>query len=76
MSPVNEYVDDEVVVSTPDRVKGVIHQVTGTSERMPLRVLILFITIAACTTMSPVPLNIIGVAAVAMLALDQATHRR
>jgi hypothetical protein len=51
-------------------------QVVGASERMPIRVFVLFVTIAAVAAVAPEPANIIGVAAVSLLALDTASHRR
>lgn len=48
----------------------------GASDRMPVRVFILFILIGGCTTLAPIPFNLIGVGAVALLALDTAVHRR
>ena len=48
----------------------------GASDRMPIRVMVLFIVIAASAALAPLPLNLVGVAAVALLALDTAIHRR
>jgi hypothetical protein len=77
MSPVNEYVEDEpVVVTVPERVSGVIHRATGASDRVSLRVILLFIVVSVCVALAPMPANIVGVAAVVLLALDTSLHRR
>ena len=69
MSPVNE----EEPIPDPtlaERLAPRFRSVVGASDRMPIRILVYFITIAACVTLAPTPVNIIGVAAVALLALD------
>jgi len=48
----------------------------GASDRMPVRVIILFILSICCVAVAPVPANIVGVAAVVLLALDTSLHRR
>ena len=48
----------------------------GASDRIPVRVIILFILMGGCVTLAPLPANIIGVAALALLALDTSLHRR
>ena len=76
MAPVNE---DEPTPPEPPAFVAAMYRTraaVGASERMPLRVLILFIVTIGCTTLAPIPANIIGVAAVVLLALDTATHRR
>jgi len=73
--PVNE-LEPEPEPTIADRFMPRVRAVTGTSDRMPLRVLILFILTGACVTLAPTPINIIGVAALFMLALDTVTHRR
>jgi hypothetical protein len=74
--PVNEYVEDEPVVTTSDRITSVVHQATGATDRMPVRVIVLFITAIACTALAPIPFNLIGAAAIVLLALDTSLHRR
>jgi hypothetical protein len=63
---------DPVIERLVTRTRGAI----GASERMPIRVIVLVIAIAVCMTLAPTPANIIGVAAIALLALDIAQHRR
>jgi hypothetical protein len=73
--PVNE---DEPIPDPP-AYQQIFRRTTasiGASDRIPLRVLILFIITIGCTTLAPIPANIIGVAAVVLLALDTALHRR
>jgi hypothetical protein len=43
---------------------------------MPVRVLVLFVIAVGCVVLSPIPANMVGVAALVLLALDTATHRR
>jgi hypothetical protein len=75
--PVNEYVEDEVPAPTKaDRVVTVVHQATGATDRMPVRVIVLFITAIACTALAPIPFSLIGAAAIVLLALDTSLHRR
>jgi hypothetical protein len=75
MSPVNE---DEPIAPPSrrevwsDRAAKSI----GASDRMPIRVFILFVTAVACVTLAPVPANLLGVAAVVLLAIDSTQHRR
>ena len=75
MSPVNE----EEPVPQPtlaDRFAIRSRTLMGASDRMPIRVLILFTLTAMCVTLAPIPANLIGVAALSLLALDTAVHRR
>lgn len=75
MSPVNE----EIIVEEDPRFARFVarsRHAIGASDRMPVRVLILFILTGGCVTLAPTPINFIGVAAVVLLALDTATHRR
>lgn len=73
-------VTDTPIESQPDpRVERLLSRTrtaVGASDRMPVRVLAYFVLIGACMTLAPIPANIIGVAAVALLALDTAIHRR
>jgi hypothetical protein len=48
----------------------------GASDRMPVRILFLFILSICCVAVAPIPANLLGVAAVVLLALDTAVHRR
>jgi hypothetical protein len=48
----------------------------GASDRMPVRVILLFIVSVTCAALAPIPANIVGVAAVVLLALDTSLHRR
>ena len=75
MSPVNEY-EPEPEPPAYERIFAKSRASIGASDRMPIRVLILFMVIATCTTLAPIPVNIIGVCALALLALDTALHRR
>jgi hypothetical protein len=75
LSPVNEEAplpDPTTVDRFVARSRGAI----GASDRMPVRVLFLFILSICCVAVAPVPANIVGVAAVVLLALDTAVHRR
>lgn len=74
--PVTEGVEVEEPESTLRRITMRSRDAMGISDRMPARVLILFILSAGCAALAPIPANIAGVAAVVLLALDTATHRR
>jgi hypothetical protein len=77
VSPVNEELPpDEVRDPVIERLVTRARDAMGASERMPIRVLVYFVALAACMTTAPTPANIIGVAALALLALDTAQHRR
>lgn len=76
MSPVNE---EPVPIEPDPRVTRFITRTTsavGATDRVPLRVMLLFVLAAMCVAVAPVPANLIGVAAIALLALDTALHRR
>lgn len=68
--PVEEL--DPIIERAIHRTRGVI----GASDRMPIRVIVLIITILVCVTLSPTPANIIGLAALTLLAIDITQHRR
>ena len=73
--PVNEVPPDpepSIVDRFVPRVSGAI----GASGRMPVRVILLFILSICCVAVAPVPANMLGVAAVVLLALDTSLHRR
>jgi hypothetical protein len=76
MSPVNEELPVAELDPLIERLVTRTRSAIGASDRIPVRILIYFITIAGICTLAPIPANIIGVAAVALLALDTATHRR
>jgi hypothetical protein len=74
--PVNE---EPVAVPNDPRIDAIIarsRHAIGASDRMPVRVIILFILSICCVAVAPVPANIVGVAAVVLLALDTSLHRR
>lgn len=75
MSPVNEEVQP---AEDPrfERFRQRTTRAVGASERMPVRVLVLFVVAIACAAIAPIPANIVGVAAIVLLALDTAIHRR
>lgn len=50
--------------------------VMGSSDRMPVRVIVLVLILGICMTLSPTPANIIGIGALLLLTLDTAIHRR
>jgi hypothetical protein len=75
--PVNEYMDDEPVVqSKTDEVVRVVKATAGVTNTLTLRVVVLFLVAMVCVALAPMPANLIGVAAVCLLALDTAAHRR
>jgi hypothetical protein len=78
MSPTNEDYADEADRPTTvvERVAIVSREVVGASERMPVRVVVLFVIALACVILAQVPFNVVGGAAIVLLALDTATHRR
>jgi predicted glycosyltransferase len=43
---------------------------------MAVRTIVLFVTAIICVALAPVPANMVGVAAVVLLALDTAARRR
>jgi hypothetical protein len=74
--PVNE---EEIVVEDStlvDRFVARSRGAIGASDRMPARVIVDFVIAIACTALAPIPVNIVGVAAVVLLALDTSLHRR
>jgi hypothetical protein len=75
--PVNEYVEDEVPATTKtDEVVRVVKASAGVTNNLTLRVVVLFLVAMVCVALAPMPANLIGVAAVCLLALDTAAHRR
>jgi hypothetical protein len=76
MSPVNEFIEEPEVVPVTDRVASTIRHAVGASDRLPVRVLLLFVVVVICTAMAPLPANLVGVAAAVLLALDTSLHRR
>jgi hypothetical protein len=61
------------------RLEQVIRQTriaVGASDRMPVRVMVLFIASVVCAALAPLPFSLVGVSALALLALDTAIHRR
>lgn len=74
--PVNELPVEPEPDPRLDRFRSQVRAATGASDRMPLRVLVLFVIAAASMVAAPIPFNVIGAAAVALLALDAASHRR
>jgi hypothetical protein len=74
--PVNEGIDTEPEVPITSRVVIASRNAIGASERMPVRVIVLFTVATGCATLAPLPINIVGVAAIVLLALDTAIHRR
>lgn len=73
-------VNDEPIIEEPhpyaERFFTQTRRAVGATDRIPLRIMALFIVIAVCTALAPIPANLVGVAAVALLALDSALHRR
>jgi hypothetical protein len=77
VSPVNEEVEPEPIdLPITSQVVMASRNAIGASDRMPVRVIILFTVAIACSTLAPLPINIIGAAAIVLLALDTAIHRR
>lgn len=76
MSPVNEDAVEDDPISQVEVVQRAVMSAAGASERVPLRVIVLFVVAIVCATLAPVPFNGVGVAALVMLALDTAIHRR
>lgn len=75
--PVNEEVIEEPEDPRFARVRAMASRgVMGSSDRMPLRVILLVILIGICGSTSPIPANIIGIVALLLLTLDIAVHRR
>ena len=73
--PVNE-LPPEPEPTLADRFVPQARRAVGATDRIPLRVMVLFVVAAASMVVAPIPFNVIGVGAVALLALDTATHRR
>lgn len=76
MSPVNE--EPEELVPDPRfvRVQTTTRGLMGASDRIPIRLIVLFIILSVCVTLSPTPANIIGVGALFLITIDTALHRR
>lgn len=78
MSPVNEGFEPELPVKEPIASQVVIasRNAIGATNAMPARVIVLFMVAIGCCTLAPLPANIVGAAAVVLLALDASLHRR
>jgi hypothetical protein len=78
MSPVNEGFEPELPVKEPIASQVVIasRNAIGATNTMPARIIVLFTVAIACSTLAPLPINIVGVAAIVLLAIDAAAHRR
>jgi hypothetical protein len=75
--PVNqEPIEEPAEFGIASRLAIRSREVAGASDRLPLRVIILFILSIVCVTLAQVPFNLVGVAAIVLLALDTAAHRR
>lgn len=76
MSPTTE--EDPIPEHSPlyERFATTTKRSVGATDRIPLRVLILFSVTIICTTMAPIPFNVVGVTALVLLALDTSLHRR
>lgn len=75
MSPVN----DEPLPPEPtlgERFAVRSRAAIGASDRMPVRIILLFVLIGVCVTLAPIPANLLGVGALSLLALDTSLHRR
>jgi hypothetical protein len=68
--------DDDEVPDIVKRIGNQTRQVAGASERLPLRVIVLFAVTAGCLGTAITPLNFIGLVGIILLALDTAQHRR
>jgi len=69
-------VTEESPKTVIERVAIVSREVVGANTRLSLRTIVLFVIALICVTLAQVPFNVIGVVAVGLLALDQATARR
>ena len=76
MSPVNDIVVEDEPVQKIELARMAVAKVTGASETLPLRLIVLFVVAVVCSTLAPIPWNGVGVAAVVLLALDTAMNRR
>lgn len=74
--PVNELPPEPEPDPRVERVLAQTRRAIGASDRMPVRVMVYIVVAAIATTFAPLPANVIGVAAIALLALDTALHRR
>jgi hypothetical protein len=75
--PTNDIPDeDEATVDAYVRIKQKVSTAAGADERLPLRVIVLFAITAGCLGTAVTPLQFIGLAAIMLLALDTAKHRR
>lgn len=74
--PVNEELPEEPQDPRFAKVLARSRHAVGASDRMPVRVLILFVVSAGSAAFAEFPANIVGVAAIVLLALDTAVHRR
>lgn len=61
----------------PYRVLRTVRSTLGGSGRLPVRVVIYTLVAAGCVVLAPIPWNVIGVIALALLAFDIGlNHRR
>jgi hypothetical protein len=74
--PVNEYIEEPEVVPAPQRVASTLRRAVGATDRLPTRVLLLFVVVIVCMATAPYPASLIGAAAIVLLALDTSLHRR
>ena len=74
--PINE---EEPIPEPDPRVERFVmasRHVVGATERVPIRVVVLLVIALVSVTLAPLPINLIGVGAVLLLAIDTASHRR
>lgn len=75
--PVNEEPIEEEEDPRFAKVRAIASRgVMGGTDRFPVRVIILAIIVGITVTLSPTPANIIGGAALLLLIIDIAQHRR
>lgn len=74
--PVNDMVEPPDEIRRLEVMQQAVSRATGADHRVPLRVLVLFVVAVVCCTLAPIPANVVGVAAMVLLALDTALHRR
>jgi hypothetical protein len=74
--PITEGVEPPDEIRRIELIQQQVSRATGADPRVPMRVLVLFVVAVVCGTMAPVPYSVVGVAAMVLLALDTALHRR
>jgi hypothetical protein len=74
--PVNDIAEEDEPITRIELAQQIVSRATGATDRVPLRVLVLFVVAVVCATLAPIPANVVGVAALVLLALDVALHRR